>query len=90
VVVVAGEQHQLPVGAERPADVGEEGRRDLGHLALRRVAQLDAVAEHHQAIGAPHRLEQRRAQLRPAQQIGAGRAAEVQVGDHERPHGGGG
>ena len=87
VVVVAGHHHQLAVGAERLAQVGEHGHRQLGDVALGAIAQLDAVAEDHQAVDAAHRLEQRLAQLRPAEQVGALGGADVEVGDDERAHG---
>ena len=56
--------------------------------ALRRLPQLDAVAEHDQPVDAPHRLQQRLAQLGPADEVDVLRRAEVQIGDHERAHGG--
>jgi hypothetical protein len=54
---------------------------------VRAVAQLEAVAEDHQPVDPAHGLDQRLAQLGPAQQIGAIAGAEMQVGDHQRPHG---
>ena len=85
--MVAGHHHQLAVGAERLAQVGEHRHRQLGDVALGAVAQLDAVAEDHQPVDAAHRLEQRLAQLRPAEQVGALGGADVEVGDDERAHG---
>jgi hypothetical protein len=38
VVVVAPDDQQLAVRAERAAQVGEHGRRDLGDVAVRRLA----------------------------------------------------
>ena len=86
VVVVAADDQQLAVGAERAPEVGEHRRRDLGGVALRRLAQLDPVAEDHEAVVARHLLEQRLAQLRAAEQVGAAGGAEVEVGDDERAH----
>jgi crotonobetainyl-CoA:carnitine CoA-transferase CaiB-like acyl-CoA transferase len=70
VVVVAGDDHQLAVGAERAAQVGEHRFGDRGGIALRRLAQLEPVAEDHEAVVARDLLEQRRAQLGAPQQVG--------------------
>ena len=86
VVVVAADEHELAVRTERPAEVGEHRRGELGGVALGVLAQLEAVAEDDEAVDALERLEQRRAQLRAAQQVRAARGAEVQVGDDERLH----
>jgi hypothetical protein len=86
VVVVAGQDEQLAVAAEGLAQLREQRARQLRRRALRPVAQLEAVAEDHEAVHRPHRLEQRLAQLRPPQQVGSRGRAEVQVRDHERPH----
>jgi hypothetical protein len=45
------------------------------------VAQLEHVAKQYHALDVGDRLEQRRAQLGTAQQIGSRDAAEVQIGD---------
>ena len=71
VVVVAGRHHQLAAGPERLAQLGEHRPRELGDVALGPVAQLDAVAEDHEPVGAPDGLHQRRPQVGPAQQVGA-------------------
>ena len=86
VVVVAGEHQQLAAGAERRAGLGEERRRELGGVAVRRLAQLEPVAEDHEPVDPVERLDQRRAQLGAPQQVLAARRADVQVGDDERPH----
>ena len=86
MIVVAREHQQLALGAERRADRGEERRRQLGGVAVRRLAQLEPVAEHDQAVDAVQRLDQRRAQLGAAQEVVAARGTEVQIGDDERPH----
>ena len=88
VVVVAGRHDQLALRPERAADVGEERRRDLDRVAVRGLAQLERVAEDHEPVDLAERLQQRRAQVRAAQQVVALGLAEVQVGDDERPHGG--
>ncbi len=80
VVVVAGDDHQLPAG-ERAPEVLEEGPRGGQRFAHRPVAQLEHVSEQHHALDVRDRLEQRCAQLGAAQQIGSGDAAEVQIGD---------
>ena len=87
VVVVAGRQQQLAAGAERAPHVLEERPGDLDRVAVRAVAQLEPVAEHDQAVDAAHGLDQRLAQLRPPQQVGPRARADVQVGDHQGPHG---
>ena len=87
VIVVAGQHEDLPAGSERAAGVGEERGGQRAHVALRRLAQLDRVAEHDEPVDALQRVEQRGAQLRAAQDVGLRRRPEVQVGDHQRPHG---
>ncbi len=53
---------------------------------MRGLAQLEAVAEDHEAVDVVERLEQRLAQVGAAQQVGALGAAEVQIGDDEGSH----
>ena len=84
VVVVAADEHELAVGAEHAAEVLEHRPGERGRVALRVLAQLQAVTEDHQAARALERLEQGRAQLRAAEQVGAAHGAEVEVGDDER------
>ena len=86
VVVVARDDHELAVRAERLAEVAEDGRGQLRDVALGPVAQLDAVAEDHEPVGLAHRLEQRLPQLRPAEEVRMLGRADVQVGDDDRPH----
>jgi hypothetical protein len=57
-----------------------------GARALGAVAQLEPVAEDHDPVDVPRRLEQRLAQLRASQQVAARSGAQVQVRDHERSH----
>jgi hypothetical protein len=80
VIVVARDDHQLPT-RERAPEVLEERPRGGQRFALRAVAQLEHIAEQHHALDVGDRLQQRRAQLGAAQQIGSGDAAEVQIGD---------
>ena len=88
VVVVAGGQQQLAVGAERPPDVLEERAGDLDRVAVRPVAQLEPVAEDHEpvdAVAAPRTSAL--ADLGPPQHVGLRARADVQVGDDQGPHG---
>ena len=87
VVVVAADEHQLAAGTERAADLLQHWPGERGGVALGVLAQLEAVAEDHEPLRALQRLEQRRAQLRAPQQVGALDRAEVEVGDDERRHG---
>jgi hypothetical protein len=87
VVVVAAGDQQLAVGAERAPHLLEERAGDRDGVAVRAVAQLEAVAEDHQPVDPAHRLGQRRAHVRPPQQVGLGAGADVQVGDDQGPHG---
>ena len=86
VVVVPRQHEDLALRAERAARVGEERAGQLRRVAVRRLAQLQAVAEDDEAVGVVQRGQQRRAQLGPPGQVLAGRGAEVQVGDDDRPH----
>ena len=86
VVVVAARRSELAVGAERAPELGEHRRGDLGGVALRRLAQLERVAEDHEAVVA---RRPPRAAARAAPGGAAGRrrgGAEVEVGDDERAH----
>ena len=83
VVVVARHEHDLAAAHGGP-DLAEERLARSQRLADRAVAQLEDVAEEHEAVGAVQRLEQRRAHLGLAQDVGAGAPAEVQVGDDQR------
>ena len=66
------------VKVERP-DGGEERRGDVHRVAVRGLAQLEAVAEDHEAVRVGDRLEQRLAQIGAAQQVGVLGPAEVKV-----------
>ena len=89
VVVVAGQEHDLGAARQGAADGREDGARGAHRDARGAVAQLQDVAEEDEAVGAPgalhERLEQRRV---AAQDVGAGRCAEMQVADDEGAHGG--
>ena len=50
VVVVAGHEHDLAVGAERRARLREERPRRRERLAQRPLAQLERVAEQHEPL----------------------------------------
>ena len=86
VVVVAGQQQQLAARAERASEVAEQRRGELERRALRPVTQLERVAEDHEPVDTAHGLEQRLAQVGSPQQVRARVRADVQVGDHQRPH----
>ena len=85
--MVALDDRQLAVRADRLAEVAEDGRGQLRDVALGPVAQLDAVAEDHEPVGLAHRLDQRLPQLRPAEEVRMLGRADMQVGDDDRPHG---
>ena len=78
MVVVACDGHDLAPG-KRPAERLEEGARSGQRLAAGAVAQLQQVAEQHQAIDVRQSLQQLCAQLGAPQQVHARRAAEVEV-----------
>ena len=81
------EHEQLALGPERRARLARgTAPASVGRVAVRRLAQLEPVAEHDEPVDAAQRLDQRRAQLGPPQQVLAARGAEVQVGDDERAH----
>ena len=86
MVVVAGEHDQRLLRPEHLADRGEERPGALDGVAVRGLAQLQPVAEDHQAVDVAQRVQQRLAQVGAPQQVGAPGLAEVQVGDHEGAH----
>ena len=57
MVVVAGDDHDPPAGG-CAAEGSNSGRTDLERLGERALAQLQRVAQQHDAIGAGERLEQ--------------------------------
>ena len=74
VVVVAGEHQQLAVRAERAPRLGEERPGQLRGVAVRRLAQLEPVAEDDEPVGVAQRVDQRRAQLGAAREVLPGAA----------------
>ena len=78
MVVVACDGHDLAPG-ERLAELLEERARGGQRLAAGAVAQLQQVAEQHQAIDVRQGLQQLCAQLGTPQQIHVRRVAEVEV-----------
>jgi hypothetical protein len=84
VIVVAGHQHDLAVAAERGAELLEERPRMREGDPQRALPQLDRVPEQDDAADPVERLQQRLAQLLPAQQVVAGGGAEMEVRDDER------
>ena len=79
--MVAGHQHDLAVRAERAAEVREHRPGDLGRLAVRRLAQLEAVAEDHEPVDASRAP---RAAARAARAGAAGRRAWASRGAGRR------
>ena len=86
VVVVARDEHELAAG-ERAA---ERPRRTAARRPSPRAAgpcRSSSTSPSRTTRSTPvERFEQRRAQLGAAQQVGAGEAAQVQVGDDQRAH----
>ncbi len=87
LVIVIARRHGDRSAVERLAQRVEECPSALEDPADRQLAQLEHVAEQHQSIDPPDRREQPLAGLGMAQRVGAGGAAEVEVGDDCRPHG---
>ena len=85
MVVVAGGEDQL-APRQRPADVLEHGAGDGHRLAHGPVTKLEHVAEQDEAIDAVEALDQRRPQPLAAEDVDARVAAQVQIGDDQRPH----
>jgi len=83
--VVAGDEDDAPSGHRFP-QLGEEWLGQLEHPSQREVAQLEHVAEQDEAVGRGDPLEQRGADRRVADQVLAGTAAQVQVGDDRGAH----
>jgi predicted transcriptional regulator len=80
MVVIARAHHDLAAG-ERLPEIFEERPRSGHRVARRAVAQLEHVAEQHEAIDILQGLQQRCARPGTTQHIRAQTAAEVQVGD---------
>ena len=78
MVVVARHEHDLAPG-ERLGEILEQPPGGRKRLARRAVAELERVAEQHQAIDPVERLDQRPANLCAAQQIGTCAAAQVEI-----------
>ena len=83
--MVARDEHDLGVAERRPDRLEHRPRRGE-RLAQRPVAQLERVAEQHEAVDAVQALQQRAARGGPAQDVDAGARAEVEVGDDEGAH----
>ena len=73
-------------GPRRSPTALKNGPATVERVAVRRLAQLEAVAEDHEAVHVVERVQQRLLQIAPAQEVGALLAAEVQVRDDEGPH----
>ena len=86
VVVVAGDEHDLGVGRAPPPTASSTGRAAASASRSGPVAQLERVAEQHEAVDAVQALQQRAARGGPAQDVDAGARAEVEVGDDEGAH----
>jgi hypothetical protein len=85
VVVVAGHEQHAPAG-ERAAQLLEQGAAHLERVGERQLAQLEDVAEQHDALAAGDRLDQRTPHLGLARDVSLGMAAEVEVRYDGRPH----
>ena len=87
VVVVARESTSSPSGPSAAPSAAKNGAGELERVAVRRPRAARAPSPRITSRSTPlERLEQRLAQLGPAQQVVALGRAEVQVGDDERPH----
>ena len=84
VVVVAGRQQHLADGA---AHVLEERPGHLDRVAVRAVAQLEPVTEDHEPVDVVQRRHQPLPDGGAPQHVGPRARADVQVGDHQGPHG---
>ena len=84
VVVVAGHEDDLAAGPERAADRPQDRLGDGERVARGPVAQLERVAEQHEAVDAVEALEQPREHRRAREDVERELRAEVQVGDDER------
>ncbi len=84
--MVARRDEEL-AGTQDPAEILEERPRRRHRVAWRSVAQLEHVAEQHQAIDALEGIQQGSAQLGAPQHVRARGAAQMQVGDDQRAHG---
>ena len=77
--MVAGDQDDLAVGAQRLADGLQHGPRGLQRLVHRAVAQLEQVAEDDEPVDAVEGGEQRLLGGGPAQDVDVAAGPEVEV-----------
>ena len=68
------------------AELCERRLGDLHRLGERAVAELEDVAQEHQAVDAFDRVGKGAERLGPRQQVGFRGRAEVEVRDDRRPH----
>ena len=85
--MVAGDDDDLPLGAEALARAREQRRHDRCRVAVRGLAQLEPVAQDEQAVAGLERVQECRADLGTAQQVAPGPRAQVQVRDDDGAHG---
>jgi hypothetical protein len=85
VVVVAGDDHDLSLGAQRLRDPAQQRLGRTERAVKRPVAQLQRVAEQDQPIDVRERGQQRRLGTVAPEDIAARARPQVQVGDDERP-----
>jgi hypothetical protein len=84
VIMVAGDDHDLGAGAQGGPDLTERLGRRGQRLAQRSVAQLQQVAQQHQAIAVGQRPQQRLPGIRGPEDVGGAAGTEVQVRDDQR------
>src|SRR4051812_10620287 len=80
MVVVAGQERD-PLVRKRLTEGIEERQRDVQHVRERLLTQLDDVSEQDDLVCRGESLEQHRADLRAAQNVGSRARAQVEVGE---------
>ena len=86
-VVVAGDEHDLAVGAEAHADRAQDRvRRSAARAGGATLHQLDDVAEQHEAVDVVERASSRSQRLGATEDVVFEPAAEVEIRDDEGPH----
>jgi FlaA1/EpsC-like NDP-sugar epimerase len=77
--MIARHEQYLPIAAQRVSQLIEDGLSAGEGVAQRPMAQLENVAQQHQAIDALKRIQQRRLLRRQTQRVDAAERTEVQV-----------
>jgi hypothetical protein len=86
VVVIAGDDHDLPIRTERLTQRSEYRLGRLQRFARRAVAKLQQITQHDQPVDSLQRADQRVQRARTAQDIDVAARAEVQIGDDQGAH----